>query len=74
MFNVKVLERAITDISPEGQAEVSKMITMFDEMKDEVAKLKDISEGFEQIAKNLELERDSLIRKLNGYSNDALKL
>lgn len=60
MFNVEILNNAITALSEEGKAEIQKMVDMLEGYKSELDRLAEVSEGFEQLSKQLQKDKASL--------------
>ena len=60
MFNVKILNDAVLQLSDEGKAEIQKMVDIFTDYKAEVERLEEIAAGFEQLSKNLQRDKENL--------------
>lgn len=60
MFNVEILNNAVLALSDEGRAELQKMVNIFEEYKQEVARLQEVADGFEQLSINLQKDKENL--------------
>ena len=60
MFNVQVLNDAVTSLTDEGRIEIQKLVDTFEGYKTEVVKLTDLAEGFEQVSIQLVKEKEQL--------------
>lgn len=64
MFNVEILDKAVTSLSDEGKEEIKKMVDMFQDMKAEVAKLEEIANAYEIVCNNQKKEIEELKAEL----------
>lgn len=60
MFDRKLLEKAISELSPDSVKQITYLIDMLDGFKDEVDGLTDIASSFELLSRKLQEEKDEL--------------
>ena len=60
MFNVQVLNDAVTSLTDEGRTEIQKLVDTFEGYKTDFVKLTDLAEGFEQVSIQLVKEKEQL--------------
>lgn len=71
LFDEKILDEAVKDLSPEGKEQIALMVKLFEGFKAELEKLKDISEAFETTCIKLTKEKEELQIK-NGTQAEKL--
>ena len=74
MFNVQVLNKAISELSSESKAEIQKMVDIFDAYQTEVKTLSEQAEAFEQLAITLQRDKENLITTITSQAEKIKEL
>ena len=73
MFNVEILNNAITSLTSEGRAEIQKMVDIFEQYKQDVQTLTEQAEAFEQLSINLQRDKDALEKTIQEMEREKAR-